>query len=143
LPSRHEKISAAQEWVIDEYLRSKGIIVAVNPAESTGGGDRFVDGEPTEYKTLTLVSAPDDDKLSKVIASVAMNARSQAPHVVIDARSQPAMTNAVAIRGIQRAFGADRAVAQLLGVGPKIGSVRVIFNGGGGTATDIMLSRPN
>ena len=119
------------------------MVIAANADESRGGGDRIVDGEPTEYKTLTGVSGPDADKLSKVIASVAMNARSQAPHVVVDARSQPAMTAVAARRGIQRAFGADRAVAQLVGGGPKIGSVRVIFTDASGTATDIMLSRQN
>ncbi len=129
--------------MIDEYLRSKGMVTVANPDEPKGGGDRMVDGEPTEYKTLTLVSAPDENKLSKVIASVAMNGRSQAPNVVIDARSQPAMTAAAAVRGIQRAIGADRAVALLVGGGPKLGSVRVIFSEAGGTAADIMLSRPN
>ena len=140
MQSRREKISAAQERAIDEYLRGKGRTTADNPDEAAGGGDRFVDGEPTEYKTLTTVAEPDEDKLSKVIASVAMNARSQSPNVVIDARSQPTMTASAATRGIQRAFGADRATAVRTRSDPKLASIRVIFNDAAGRAADIILS---
>ena len=141
LPHRRENITAAQERAIDEYLRSKGMTVGDNPAEAQGGGDRVVDGEPTEYKTLTDIADPDEDKLSKVIARVARKARSQARHFVIDGRSQPGLTEAAAVRGIRRAFGADRATAQLVGGEPKIESVRVILNDADGVSTDIILAR--
>ncbi len=134
-------LTKAQEYAIDEYLRSKGIYPKVNPDEPAGQGDRLIDGVRTEYKTISDVQNPDESTISAAISRRAMDSRSQAPNVVIDARTQFKMTKHAAIRGIQRAFGADNAVATMARQSPKIDSVRVIFIDSHGNAVDILAER--
>ncbi len=52
-----------------------------------------------------------------------MQGRGQASHILVDARNQVGMTKEIAERGIDRAFGADRAT------GDKIDSIRIIGEG--------------
>lgn len=132
---------SAQEQAIDDYLRSKGLSPLENPDEALGKGDRIINGAPTEYKTLSGVRNPSASKLSGAVSNRAMNARSQAPHVVIDARNQAGMTPAVAQQGIIRAFGADDATATVAGENPKIESIRVILKDASGQDTDIFAPR--
>lgn len=134
-------MSKGQEKAIDEYLRSKGEDPQPNPAEGAGHGDRIISGVRTEYKTISGVLNPTDDKLSGAISNRAMNARSQAPSVVIDGRNQHGMTQAIAERGAVRAFNADKATASASRGSPKIESIRIIFKDASGNDTDILFLR--
>ncbi len=126
------RLTEAQEALIDQYLRTKGLDPIKNPDEASGSGDRIINGELTEYKTISGLKNPNSDTISGAIANRAMNARSQAPNVVIDARRQSGMTREDAIRGVNRAFGADSVTALKSGTAPKLASIRIIYNGASG-----------
>ena len=134
-------MSKADERAIDDYLRAKGIHPQPNPGEAAGQGDRLIDGLRAEYKTLSGVVNPTADKLSAAISNRAMNARSQAPNVIIDARNQHGMNEGIVRRGAVRAYNADDTIASAAGGAAKIESIRVIFKDASGNDTDIIVSR--
>jgi len=76
-----------------------------------------------ELKTISGVAKIDSNSLSGAISSRVMQGRGQASHILVDARNQVGMTKEIAERGIDRAFGADRAT------GDKIDSIRIIGEG--------------
>jgi len=141
MTNRSDETTEAQELLIDAYLLTKGITEQRNPLESKGSGDRIIDGVATEYKTISGIVDPTSDTLSAAVSNRAMNARSQAPHVVIDARAQEGMTEEDAIRGAIGAFGADTKTALKTGKEPKLKSIRVIHLDGSSNATDILIPR--
>ena len=75
--------------------------------------DFRVDGVPVELKTVGgvriagLVGEGLTKKLSGAIASRIMDARGQAPNVVVDLREQEGITLEIAETAVGRAFGAD------------------------------------
>ena len=71
------------------------------PDFSINGGPAF------ELKTVSAVKDTTSDGISGAVSRRVMDARGQSRNVVIDARRQPNMTNAIAQRGIERGRGAD------------------------------------
>jgi Domain of unknown function (DUF4157) len=112
------------EHAIDQLLVTEGHEVRANPLEGQQGagrqGDRFVDGVPTEIKSLSGVKNPNADTLSQAISRRVMDGRGQAHNIIVDTREQAGMTREIAERGVRRAYGADNAT------GAKIQSIRVI-----------------
>ncbi len=114
-----------RERSIDRYLEGRGHSVEINPKESVDGagrqGDRYIDGKLTEYKSIHNVKNVTSNGLSAAISSRAMDARGQAPHIIIDTREQAGMTEEIAEKGIKRAYGSDRKER-------KIQEIRIIGN---------------
>ena len=112
-----------RERSIDRYLEGKGHTVEINPKEGVHDagrqGDRYIDGKLTEYKSIHNVKNATSNSLSAAISSRAMDARGQAPHIIIDTREQTGMTEEIAKRGVERAYGADKYTK-------KINEIRVI-----------------
>ena len=123
-----------EEHAIDEVLRGEGRNVSPNVLEGQPGagrqGDRIVDGVLTEYKSVSRVEKQTADALSGAIARRVMDGRGQASQIIVDTRKQAGMTEAIARRGVARAFGADNRT------GATINSIRVI-----GHNFDIIISR--
>lgn len=69
--------------------------------------DFTIDGVRTELKTLSGAEARTADRLSAAVSSRIMDARGQSGAIVVDARGQRGMTQAIAARGVRRAVGAD------------------------------------
>jgi len=112
-----------RERSIDQYLESRGHSVEINSQEGVDGagrqGDRYIDGNLTEYKSIHNVKNVTSNGLSAAISSRAIDARGQAPHIIIDTREQTGMTEEIAKRGVERAYGADKYTK-------KINEIRVI-----------------
>ncbi len=106
-----------RERKVDQYLVDKGHTVEVNPREGVDGagrqGDRYIDGKLTEYKSIHNVKNATSDGISSAISNRAMKARGQAPNIIIDTREQAGMTEEIAKRGIERAYGADKYTERL------------------------------
>ncbi len=82
--------------------------------------DFLVNGKATELKTVTDIEKTDEDGLSKSISSTILNARSQAPNIIIDAENQSGMTREAAERAIGRARTRDREL------GERIESIKIL-----------------
>jgi hypothetical protein len=112
------------ENAVDQLLMGEGHDVKPNLQEGKQGagrqGDRFVDGKLTEIKTISGVEKTDANSLSAAIANRVMNGRGQAGDIIVDVRQQAGMTEEIAERGVNRAYGADNKT------GGKIQSIRVI-----------------
>ncbi len=118
-----------RERSIDRYLEGKGHTVEINPKEGVHDagrqGDRYIDGKLTEYKSIHSVKNATTNGLSAAISSRAMDARGQAPHIIIDTREQIGMTEEIAEIGIKRAYGSDDVTFP----SKKIQEIRIIGNG--------------
>lgn len=114
-----------RERSIDQYLEGRGHSVEINSQEGVDGagrqGDRYVDGKLTEYKSIHNVKNTTSNGLSSAISSRAMDARGQASNIIIDTREQAGMTEEIAEKGINRAYGSDRKER-------KIQEIRIIGN---------------
>lgn len=123
------------EREIAKYLLEHGEKVEKNPNEGRPGqGDALVNGENTEFKNISGVANQSSEGLSDALASRAMDARSQAPHMIINTTGQLGMTQEIAERGIKRAYGADNRSES--STGQKIKSIRVF-----GKTFDITVKR--
>ena len=100
-----------------------------NEVEVIGRGpertpDFRLNGELHERKKLSGVVNETSDGISSAISNRVMNARGQAPNVIIDGRDQRGMTPEIAKRGIDRAYGKDKRS------GAKIRSITVLTPNG-------------
>jgi hypothetical protein len=113
------QLSAEEVAFVREQL-AQGRNVEIIPRGPGRTPDFKIDGAVRELKTLSGVASPSADNISKAIANRVMNGRGQATDIVVDARAQAGITEAIAERGIRRAYGADNLT------GGKITSIRVI-----------------
>lgn len=107
--------SAVRYLLSDENPRGdravEAVPVSLLPGRRTQ--DFLVDGAPVELKTVGgvrvagLVGDGLAKKLSGAVASRIMDARGQAPNVVVDLREQEGITSEIAETAMGRAFGAD------------------------------------
>jgi hypothetical protein len=116
-------LTTAEQGFVNEMVAG-GRTVEVIPTSTGRTADFLINGQPYELKTMTDVTNQTSDGLSKAISSTAMDARGQSGNIVIDARNQPGMTEDIAQRGIDRAYGADSKTGQ------KIQSITIITSDG-------------
>ena len=107
--------AAVRYLLSDANPRGNRVVEAV-PVSGVPGRrtpDFRMDGVPVELKTVGgvriagLVGEGLTKKLSGAIASRIMDARGQAPNVVVDLREQEGITLEIAETAVGRAFGAD------------------------------------
>ena len=113
------ELNADEVRFVQEQL-AQGRTVEIIQRGSGRTPDFKIDGTLRELKTLSGVANPSADNISKAIANRVMNGRGQATDIIVDARGQSGITEAIADRGIRRAYGADNLT------GGKITSIRVI-----------------
>ncbi len=106
-----------------EYALGRGDNIEVIPTGADRTPDFLINGVRTELKTVSGVADETADGISGAIANRVMNGRGQAEHIVVDVRGQAGISEAIAQRGIRRAFGADNLT------GGKIQSIRIIGPG--------------
>ena len=117
-----DTLTDAERRVAEDLLAS-GKNLELIPRASVRTPDFKIDGVLHGLKTISGVAKIDSNSLSGAISSRVMQGRGQASHILNDARNQVGMTKEIAERGIDRAFGADRAT------GDKIDSIRIIGEG--------------
>ena len=122
------ELAVAQEFAAAGHTVE---IVETGPGRTP---DFKIDGVQTELKTVSGVADVSDNGLSKAMASRIMDGRGQASSVLVDARTQPGMTKAIAERGMRRAFGADNATAAKAGIQPKLQKLTILTPEGPVTA---------
>ena len=118
-PAKGKLTGSLDDLTLDEAefvqeLLARGRDVAVIPIGPSRTPDFRVDGIATELKMLAGVVNQTPDGLSSALSSRIMDARSQADTVIVDARKQPGMTQAIAQRGVGRAVGADNRTGKRL-----------------------------
>ena len=90
-----------------EEMRDLGNEVEIVPRGAGRTPDVKLNGKPHELKTVTNVKRTEPDRLSGTISSRILDARGQAPDIIINARDQIGMTKGIAVRAIHRAYKAD------------------------------------
>ena len=107
---------AAVRYLLSDANPRGNRVVEMVPVSAVPGRrtpDFRVDGVPVELKTVAGVAveglAEEDlvDKLSGAAASRIMDARGQAPHIVVDLRGQRGASPRIAEQAMRRAYGAD------------------------------------
>jgi hypothetical protein len=114
-----DRLSPDERKIADRLTNNGNDVVAV-PTGPNKTPDFLVNGKATELKTVKGIKDTSEDGLSDGISSRILNARSQAPNIIIDAENQPGMTREAAVRAIARARDADKKL------GERIESIEIL-----------------
>ncbi len=126
------KISQQEQDIADLLVREgRDVVARAEPGRvhKERRSDFFVDGTRTELKTVSNLTGGD---MSAGLAGRIQSGVGQGAHIIIDARRQHGMTEAIANRAIRRAYGAfadrgDTRVQNIRVIGPDF-DLRVPFN---------------
>ena len=118
-----EGLTLAERSVANELVAGGNVIEAI-PRGIGRTADFFINGVPTELKTVSNIVNQTSDGISSSVSSTIMGARSQSPYILIDTRGQPGMTLEIAERSAERAIGRDRDT------GAKIKNITILTTEG-------------
>ena len=128
-------LSDRERAFVQDELTARGAhtVEAVPRSETARVQDFLIDGEPWELKSPDFISlvGRDADQVSGAISNrinrVANDGRGQSPNIVVDMSHQDGLTEEIARRGADRAFGQDRRLIERgLRSGEPMAQIRVV-----------------